>query len=551
MAQNKLKISLIACFIFLITNSFIAQIPTKYWVKFTDKNGSPYSISNPSAYLSAKSILRRANHGISVDITDIPVNQTYINAVNGTGALVFQTSKWFNAAIVFVTTPSQLTAINSLTCVLSSKQVGKHASTKKDNIVESTMPMLSANKSVASVAGYNYGPSVTQASQIGVDCMHSLGFRGQNMTIAIIDAGFNSADVNPVFDSLRNEGRLLGTRDYVVGTGSVYAADSHGAMVLSIIAGNSPGNLIGTGPKAQLWLLRSEDVSSEKLIEECNWVVAAEFADSVGADITTTSLGYTTFDNAADNHTYADLNGKTSVASIAATMAARKGIFVLNAAGNEGGGAWNFVGVPADADSICTVGSVNGSGLHSNFSSVGPTADGRIKPELSTMGQGTYVCQPGYVFTAGNGTSFATPVLAGAVACLWQAHPTRSNMDILQALKATASQSTTPDNNYGWGIPNMCAAHNYLTVLTVQEKLEKKTLTLYPNPTHNAINFTLHKTPESIVITDVLGNNIAYTLTTTSNNQYTLNLPTDIANGVYFISINTNGAIYNSKFVKE
>lgn len=551
MAQNKLKITLIACFIFSITSSFMAQTSTKYWVKFTDKNGSPYSISNPSAYLSAKSILRRTNHGISIDMTDIPVNQTYINAVNSTGAVVFQTSKWFNAAIVFVTSPSQLTAINSLTCVLSSKQVGKHAATKKDKIVESTMPLTSANKSSASVVGYNYGPSVTQANQIGADCMHSLGFRGQNMTIAIIDDGFNSADVNPVFDSLRNEGRILGTRDYVIGNTSVYEDDSHGAMVLSIIAGNSPGNLIGTGPKAQLWLLRSEDVSSEKLIEEANWVVAAEFADSVGVDITTTSLGYTTFDNMADNHTYADLDGKTSVASIAATMAVRKGIFVLNAAGNEGNGPWFKVGVPADADSICTVGAVDGSGMHASFSSVGPTADGRIKPELSTMGQGTYVCQPGYNFTAGNGTSFATPVLAGAVACLWQAHPTRSNMDVLQALKATASQSTTPDNSYGWGIPNMCAAHNYLTVLTVQEKLEKKKLTLYPNPTQHTLNFSLTNAPETVVITDVLGNNIAYTLTTSSNNQYSLNLPTEIANGVYFISVKTNSAIYNSKFVKE
>ncbi len=551
MAQNKLKIALIACIIFSITSSFMAQTPTKYWVKFKDKTGSPYSISTPSAYLSAKSILRRTNHGISVDITDIPVNQTYINAVNATGAVVFQTSKWLNAAIVFVTAPAQLTAINSLTCVLSSKQVGKHASTKKDQIVEKTTPLLSYNKAAPTVVGYNYGPSITQASQIGADCMHSLGFRGQNMTIAIIDDGFNSADVNPVFDSLRNEGRILGTRDYVMGNTSVYEDDSHGAMVLSIIAGNSPGNLIGTGPKAQFWLLRSEDVGSEKLIEEANWVVAAEFADSVGVDITTTSLGYTTFDNPADNHTFGELNGKTSVASIAATMAARKGIFVLNAAGNEGGGAWNFIGVPADADSICTVGAVNGSGVHANFSSVGPTIDGRIKPELSTMGQGTYVCQPGYNFTAGNGTSFATPVLAGAVACLWQAHPTRSNMDILLALKATATQSMTPDNNYGWGIPNICAAHNFLTVLTVQEKLEKKALVLFPNPTNHVLNFSLNHTPETITIMDVLGNNMAYTLTTNSNNQYTLILPTEIANGVYFISIKTSNAIYNSKFVKE
>lgn len=551
MAQNKLKSTIIACLILSIASILNAQAPIKYWVKFANKTGSPYSISTPSVYLSAKSIARRAAHNISVDITDIPVNQTYINAVNATGAQVFEVSKWFNAAIVFVTNPAQLTAINSLSFVVNSKQVGKHTSTKKDIIIEPTFPIPSVNKSAQHITGYNYGPSLTQANQIGADCMHALGFRGQNMTIAIIDDGFSQADINPVFDSLRNEGRILGTRDYVMGNTSVYEDDSHGAMVLSIIAGNSPGNLVGTGPKANFWLLRSEDVSSEKLIEECNWVVAAEFADSVGADITTTSLGYTTFDNAADNHVYADLNGKTSVASIAATMAVRKGIFVLNAAGNEGGGAWNFIGVPADADSICTVGAVDGSGIHANFSSVGPTSDGRTKPDVSTMGLGTYVCQPGYNFTAGNGTSFATPVMAGAVACLWQAHPTRSNMEILSAIKATATQSTTADNSYGWGIPNMCAAHNLLTLTTVQEEFVNHSISIYPNPTKGIISFNMNQTPESILISDVLGNQIAVNLTSTLSNQYNIHLPTTIANGIYFVSIKNNNGIYTSKFVKE
>ena len=551
MAQNKLKISIIACFFISMASVLNAQTVTKYWVKFKDKAGSPYSISNPSAFLSAKSIARRTAHNINVDLTDIPVNQTYISAINATGAQVFETSKWLNAAIVFVTNASQLTAINSLTCVLNSSQVGRHGNTHINKTNETTEPVTSTYKSTKQITSYNYGPSLTQASQIGADCMHALGFRGQNMTIAIIDDGFSQADINPVFDSLRNEGRILGTRDYVMGNTAVYEDDSHGAMVLSIIAGNSPGNLIGTGPKAQFWLLRSEDVSSEKLIEECNWVVAAEFADSVGADITTTSLGYTTFDNTADNHVYADLNGHTSVASIAATMAVRKGLFVLNAAGNEGGGSWMYIGVPADADSICTVGSVNSSGVHSNFSSIGPTADGRIKPDLSTMGEGTYVCQPGYNFTAGNGTSFATPVLAGAVACLWQAHPTKTNMEILQAIKATATQSTTPNNNYGWGIPNMCAAHNLLTLTTVQEEFEKQNISLYPNPTKSSISFSLNKTPESIMIIDVLGNHIAFTLNTITSNQYSINLPSEIATGIYYVSIKTVNGLYTSKFVKE
>ena len=525
-----------------------AQAQTKYWVKFKNKTGSPYSISTPSAFLSAKSITRRVNQGIAIDTTDIPVNQTYVNLVNATGALVFQRSKWFNAAIVIISNPSQLTAINSLTCVLSTSPVGRFKNTSSYELNAST-PANIQNKS--SMVGYNYGPSFTQANQITVDCMHSLGYRGQNVMIACIDDGFNQVNINPVFDSLRNEGRLLGTRDIVAGNTSVYEDDAHGAMVLSLMAGNSPGNLIGTAPKSNYWLLRTEDIGSEKLIEENNWVVAAELADSLGADITTTSLGYTTFDLASTNHVYADLNGKTSVASIAATMASRKGIFVLNAAGNEGNGAWLYIGVPADADSILTIGSVNGSGIHSSFSSQGPTTDGRIKPDVSTMGEGSYICQPGYNFTSGNGTSFACPIMAGAVACLIQAHPTKTNMQILNAIKSTASKSSSPDNLYGWGIPNLCAANSYLQSLSLNEKRFESDLKLYPNPAKNEISFQLNYEVQKVQLTDVFGKQIDFTLINNENNHYKINFNASVANGVYFISIHTANGIVNTKFVKE
>lgn len=553
MELNKKNSILLTCLILSISFGLKAQSPGKYWVKFKDKNGSPYSIGNPSAYLSARSIARRVNQGISIDITDIPVNQTYINQVNSTGAQVFEASKWINAAIVIVTNTVQLTAINSLTCVLSSAPVGKYIKTNFDENSNSVNSNLSVLKTNAVASGYNYGPSITQVSQIGADCMHGAGYRGQGMVIAVIDAGYNQADINPIFDSVRNEGRILGTRDYVQGNTSVYEDFLHGANCLSLMTGNSPGHLIGTAPKASYWLLRSEDAATEKIIEESNWVVAAEFADSVGADITTTSLGYTTFDLASQNHVYADLNGKTAVASIAATMAVRKGLFVLNAAGNEGGGPWTYIGVPADADSICTVGSVNGSGIHSGFSSIGPTADGRIKPDLSSMGEGSYVCAPGYNFQSGNGTSYATPILAGAVACLWQANPTKTNMQILQALKATASQSLSPNNNYGWGIPNMCAAHNYLngTSLGVNEIISSRSLKLFPNPAKDEIVFTLSGKPEKIMLKDVLGNEINYSIEDIGSNKFKVHFNSSIASGVYFISIEIPEGVSNSKFIKE
>lgn len=547
--MNKLKTIAIACLLFSTLTDLYAQFPGKYWVRFTDKNGSPYTIGNPGAYLSARSIARRTNQGIAINTTDLPVNQTYINQVNSTGAQVFQRSKWMNAAIVIVNSSAQLSAINSLTCVINTSRVARLRKTQPDDLsgVNDKKAQRTGN-----VLAYDYGSSLTQNSQIGTDCMHENGYRGQNMLIGVLDSGFDNVNNNDVFDSLRNEGRILGTRDIVAGNTSVYEDHNHGAMVLSCIVGNTPGELIGTGPKAKVYLVRTEDVGSETPIEESNWIVGAEYADSVGVDIITTSLGYTTFDSPFTSHVYSDLNGKTAAMSIASTMAVRKGIFVLNAAGNDGSNSWQYIGVPADADSICTVGSVNGSGVHSGFSSVGPTADGRIKPDLSTMGQGTYVCSPSGSFFPGNGTSFATPILAGGVACLWQANPTKTNMQILQALKATASRSSNPDNSYGWGIPNMCAAHNLLngTNVGVKELANSGSLKVFPNPATSELNFNLDTKPESVGITDVLGKTITVEATETSSGKYSVSLP-EMSKGVYFISIKTSTGTANSRFVKE
>lgn len=552
MEWNRIKTGILLILIFFnITQVTYSQIPGKFWVKFKDKAGSPYSISSPSSFLSVKALDRRTKQSIMIDETDIPVNQTYVDLVNVTGAQVLGRSKWINGVIVNITTPMQLSTISGLPFVDFLNPVGKYIKTKPDVPFDPSSKALS--KTTSKTAAYNYGPSITQVSQIGADCMHNMGYRGQNMLIAVIDAGFKDANITAVFDSLRNEGRILHTRDYVDGNTSVYEDDAHGAMVLSCIAGNSPGNLIGTGPKASVVLLRSENALSEKIIEEYNYIVAAEFADSVGADIITTSLGYSTFDDPSKNHVYADLNGRTSSASIAATMAARKGIFVLNAAGNEGASAWRYISIPSDADSICTVGSVNGSGIHSGFSSVGPTSDGRIKPDLSAMGEGAFVCQPGNIYTPGNGTSFATPILAGAIACLWQANPTRSNMQLLEAVRATASKYPVPDNDYGWGIPNMCAANLYLKSLPYAsvKTIDKIELSIFPNPTHHQVYFTLNGIPKSALLSDVIGQSLPVNYAEVGNNKYVLSPEKELSNGVYFLTIKTTEGIITTKFIKE
>ena len=300
--------------------------------------------------------------------------------------------------------------------------------------------------------------------------------------------------------------------------------------------------------------MRTEDIGSETISEEYNWIRGAEFADSVGADVCTTSLGYTTFDNGgpnANNHNYSQLNGKTAPMSIAATMAARKGMLVLNAAGNEGGGSWYYVGVPADADSIIAVGSVGTNGSYSGFSSHGPTSDGRIKPDLCAQGGPGYVCYSGCNF--GNGTSFATPILAGAVTCLWQYKKAATNFQIMAALKATADSAATPNNRIGWGIPNMCAAASYsiLSAVSVPSYEKDASVKIYPNPNNGILNVELemlNSKDSKIKITNTLGQII---LEENSSIQHlTFNIQ-HFPSGIYFVTISTPEINTTKKIVKQ
>ncbi|NBU05870.1 MAG: peptidase S8, partial [Sphingobacteriia bacterium] len=431
------------------------------WVRLNNKTGTPYSVNNPSAFLSQKAITRRSFHNIAIDTKDLPVSPNYINLIdNVANVTVLYASKWLNGLVVSVPSSSStaLNTINSFSFVLGTGQVNSY----KINIPKLNEPPIDNNQTNLkttlsnTLSGFNYGGSYWQNKQLNLDCLHNKGYRGKGVTIAVLDAGFYNVDINPLFDSLRAYGRIIGTRDFVNGGTSVYEDNYHGMAVLSCMAANKPGVILGSAPDSFYWLLRTEDVNFETISEEYNWIRGAEFADSVGADILTTSLGYTQFDNSTQNHNYSTLNGKTAPMSIAATIAARKGLFVLNSAGNEGGGSWQYIGVPADADSICTVGAVDSLGIVANFSSTGPTFDGRIKPDLVARGVGAWVSFSNGQCGPGNGTSFATPILAGAIACFWQSHSNYNNIKLLDTLRKIASNAINPNNSIGWGITNMC-----------------------------------------------------------------------------------------------
>lgn len=535
----------------LFSELVVAQ---KYWVKFKNKNGTPYTTSNPSAFLSAKAIARRANMGIAVDQTDLPVTPSYVTQVDGvSGVTVLYRSKWLNGIVISVSNTVALTTINSFTFVQSSAPVNRYKIVMPA-IDRTVVNPHNENQKTQTPNAFNYGQAANQATMIGADCMHTYGWRGQGVTIAVLDAGFRDVHIDNVFDSLRLQGRLKGTRDFITGDTMVFEDHTHGSMVLSCMAAIDPGNIIGTAPKANYWLLRTEDAGTETFSEEYNWIRGAEFADSLGADLCTTSLGYTTFDGGLNDHTYSQLNGKTAPMSIAATMATRKGMIVLNAAGNEGGSAWNFISVPADADSIITVGAVDPSGVKASFSSFGPTSDGRIKPDLCAQGGPAYVCNTGCFM--GNGTSFATPVLAGGVACLLQYKPYAKPMQIIGALKASANNSVSPNNNVGWGIPNLCtASSNTLLSVSANEMNNLfNSIRVYPNPVNDKLDIAFANKIESnliITINNVLGQIIAEHNLSAASEIVELNDFSALKPGVYFLNIHIGNSTMVKKIVKQ
>jgi hypothetical protein len=451
----KNKNNLLFALIFISCSTIFPQTSTKFWVEFKDKNNTPYSISNPTAYLTPASVQRRQAYGIAIDSTDLPVKSTYIQAVdNVPGVTILYASKWMNAVAIAVTSTAALATIQTFTFVKNHYPVNLFKVSYEKEIIQ---PYNLINERTSSLQNF-YGLAWWQTKMLNLDCLHSSGFRGQGMKIAVMDSGFGNANNLDVFDSLYARGGVLGTRDFVAGGTSVYEDDSHGTAVLSCMAGLWPNKLVGSAPRADYWLLRTEDVGSETPSEEFNWIRAVEFADSVGCDVVNTSLGYNTFDNATQNHTYAMLDGKTIPMSRAATMAARKGMLVVNSAGNEGNSSWQYITVPADADSIVTVGSVDSLGNASFFSSKGPTADGRIKPDFVARGSSAAVAYSfGNFIGYSNGTSFSSPILAGAMACFWQKNKTLHPVKIIDSLKKTSSLSATPNNTLGWGIPNMCS----------------------------------------------------------------------------------------------
>lgn len=517
--------------------------PNTYYLQFTDKNGSPYSINNPSAFLTQRAIQRRIKQNIPVTENDIPVNPQYISGVAATGATILFPTKWLNGLTIQTSSQQVLNAIAALPYVLSIKTLTdeplKHAIKKKlfDEAVE-IFEADAVDSPKGSAGLYDYGSGFNQINQINGIPLHANGYRGEGMVIALLDGGFTNVDTHIAFDSIRTNGQILGTKDFTLPGGNVYSESTHGTSVLSTIASNRPGQLIGTAPKASFWLLKSEYVFSEHLIEEYNWVSAAEFADSVGVDIINSSLGYIDFDWPQWNHDYTHMNGQTAIVTIGADIAASKGILVVNSAGNSGSNSsFPYIGAPADGFKVFSIGAVNASGVRASFSSIGPTYDGRIKPDVMAQGQGTALAGSNNNFTFGNGTSFSSPVLAGMAACLWQMKPNFTNMQIKQAIMQSGSTAANPSNTFGYGIPDFVAAANWLTSIDTGQH-EARLVSIYPNPFVNDVQLRLFEMrPLSVLLTDVFGRRIAGMSLTDINKGVLIDVLKGLASGTYFLRV--------------
>ncbi len=545
----------ISAFVILLlaTAAFSQTAPNKYLIQFTDKNGTPYSITQPQDFLSARAILRRANQNILITDNDLPVNSTYVDSLKSLGLTVLNTSKWFNNATVYTTDTLLIDTIDYLSFVSGySKSIQLKLNVNNNNIELNNELYTSKQTNF-----YDYGAGTNQIEMLNGHILHNHGFTGSGKIIAVLDAGFNNVDSLEIFDSLWINNQIIATHDFVANNDTLnFASSTHGMAVLSTMGGNLPGQLVGTAPKAMYMLLRTEDTSSEYLVEEDNWVSGAEYADSAGADIITSSLGYTTFNDPSQSHTYNDMDGNTTRVSIAADIASSKGILVLTSAGNDGASAWHYISAPADADSVLSIGAVNGAGNYASFSSTGPTYDGRIKPNITAQGEASAIVTSSGIISYGTGTSFSCPITAGLVACLWQEFPALTNMELKDVIEQSASQYANPDSLLGYGIPDFAYASLILNGVDYRKDDTESLVNVYPNPLSDRFYIDFYSVDSqdvNINIYDIYGKQmLTETKTVNSNsfNQYNYNLK-HLSNGIYIINIITTNKTYKHKIIKQ
>ena len=452
----------------------------RYAVFFKFKPQKEYSLGSPSKFLTEKAIQRRLREKFPLDSLDLPVTPSYIQGISSHSQELLYVSKWLNAAIV-VTDAEGKKKMEGLPFVQKVDWVAKgfisRTGNRNSTEVSSAQPKKWVlEESYRQAAAYDF-----QNELLGIPTMHQAGFTGKGITVAVFDSGFPGLDKAIAFSHLFTNSQLLGQLNVVrPWIKDVFRDNEHGTQVASLILANQASTLVAGAHQANVIFAITEDVATEYPIEELNWVRAAEYADSLGVDIINSSLGYLDFDEPSLTYTKSQLDGKTTYVTRGATLAAKRGILVVNSVGNYGSAGSSSLVAPADADGILAVGAVNSSSTVSAFSSRGPTADGRIKPELVAFGQNPVLIRGSGQVGAASGTSFSAPQIAALAAGLWQAKPEWTKDELLTNLLKSGSQYAAPDQNLGYGIPNFRSAI-YGTLLGLNEEIELGS-NVYPNP---------------------------------------------------------------------
>lgn len=466
--------------------------------------------------------------GVSSENIDAPIQQKYKSRLEKTESIeLIGYSKWLNAACV----NGDISTLNNKRYVSKIEPVTKYKVSREFESIDSSL----------------YGAADIQLNMLGLDRYHEMGYTGEGITIGVFDAGFKNLKSFIPFDSMWIRGQIKASYDFVRRGSMEFNTSMHGTSVLSIMGIDYPDSLIGAAPHANFVLARTEDANSETHIEEYNWIKALEWADSVGVDIIHSSLGYSQFDSGHYSYTYEDMDGGTSLITLATDIAARKGIFVTNSAGNEGAKEWKFITAPCDGKHVLCVGAVDSFENIANFSSVGPSSDGRVKPEVVAMGHNTAHISWGGLLRFGSGTSFSGPLIAGMVACLMQAHPKATNEQIFEAIILSADRYQNPDSAYGYGLPNVMRADTILgaIVLGIDRQIADNKILVYPNPTQSEVKVT-SKTPISMVrLVDLQGREI-FTEKVYNKNEVELDV-LELKAGTYVIELMTQGHRFSKR----
>lgn len=535
----------ILTFLFLITLNVIWAQDT-YWITFKDK-GNHVSLDNPSSFLSPQALARRLHFNLDVQVSDLPVSQSYMNSIQELGAQMGKSSKWLNGAIFYSNDPNFVSKVKQFFFVESILNITLSNQKTINNKLDLNAESLGDEIPVETY-GFSYKPIKMLEGQF----LHNLGLKGNSIDIAVMDNGFQFVNTNPYFDSLNSLNKITGVYNYVENSTNVFSEGTHGASVMSILAANKPDTLMGAAPLGNYYLFTTENDNAEGNAEEIAWALAAEWADSALGNwvVLSTSLGYSKgFTDPSTNYSYNDMDGNTTIITKAADLAAQKGLLVVNSAGNEGEGSWKYITAPADGDSVLSIGAVDSFAVVAKFSSFGPASDGDLKPNVSAQGRSVVAVRSDGELQRISGTSFSCPLVAGLAACLWEAFPQKNNMEIIQAIEQSAHLYYNPDEQMGYGLPNFKIAYE---VLSKDLNSLSDNLLIYPNPVQNLFTLSFlseNKQGYELLIADVNGK----VFLKEKNKSNTTEMQVDVSSlekGIYWVFVKQGKQKFSKKILK-